>query len=61
MAPADPGSTPKKSTKGEKILKSREEERKSPNTARASRGQELKWEIPVKVPIGVFFKLTYAL
>jgi hypothetical protein len=45
MVPTDPRSTQKKSMKDEKILKSREVERKSPKTARASR----KWEIPVSV------------
>lgn len=35
------------STKDVTILKSREKERKSSKTARASRGQELKWKIPV--------------
>jgi len=42
-----PKEHPKMSTKAEKILKRGEVERKSPKIARASRGQELKWEIPV--------------
>src|SRR5476649_1664896 len=42
-----PTEHPKMSAKAEKILKRGEVERKSPKTARASRGQELKWEIPV--------------
>jgi hypothetical protein len=46
MVPTDPRSTQKMNTKAEKILKSREVERKSSEPACASRGQELKWEIP---------------
>jgi hypothetical protein len=47
MVPTAPRSTQEKNTKDEKILKSREVERELPKIARASRGQELKWEIPV--------------